>query len=189
MPSVGLPPGVRRFERTYGRTGWLWIASQLARDTAGFMPRTKCVWIGVGEPTDIEMVAIQQECERLRQSLIRWSGDRIRRSPRGYSEGTIYFARCGDCIKIGYSGSSKLRLRDLQVGNPEPLELIGWMRGPQAVERSLHCKFDRLRVRGEWFQAKPLLLRFIAAVTQPGDPVTGTFVPPEEPIDGIECFD
>lgn len=80
----------------------------------------------------------------------------------------IYFIRSGSFVKIGYcAGDPKLRLGQLQVGNPEPLRLVAVKEGDQAAEARWHAMFDHLRVRGEWFRwddaelrdaAKPLIV-------------------------------
>jgi hypothetical protein len=187
--EIAPPQGVRRFRRSRGQVAWLWVASQLFRHSAGFLPRTKCLWIGVGEPGEADLVEIRKESERLREVLTEFIARNRVRTPRSCIQGTIYFARCGENIKIGFSGGARSRLSDLQAGNPEPIELIGWMPGPPQVERSLHRRFAKLRVRREWFRATPALLQFIGSVTPPGEPSGPRFNPPAPAADGPECFD
>jgi hypothetical protein len=80
----------------------------------------------------------------------------------------IYFIQSGRSrfVKIGYcAGEPRVRLAQLQVGNPDPLKLIAVKEGDKDAEKRWHQMFDYLRVRGEWFRwddelrdaAKPLL--------------------------------
>lgn len=77
----------------------------------------------------------------------------------------IYFVRQtnGGPIKVGAGSEPRNRLRTLQVGNPDKLEMIGLCRGTLAGERMLRTLFDddsKLHP-GEWITATPDLLRFI----------------------------
>jgi hypothetical protein len=102
--------------------------------------------------------------------------------------GAVYFARCGDRVKIGFSIDPQARLGILQSGNPEPLTLVGWMPGTQDSERNLHQQFSALHVRGEWFRAEPALLEFIASVTPGRLPDGASFNQPPARVDGPECW-
>jgi superfamily II RNA helicase len=76
-------------------------------------------------------------------------------------------------IKIGFSHHPKGRLKQLQIGHPEPLELMGTMPGSIQLEAQLHRQFRDLRGAGEWFQAGQELLDYIGASitnTRPRDP-------------------
>lgn len=77
----------------------------------------------------------------------------------------VYFIRCGDFIKIGFTrGRAQLdeRVKTLQIGNPFDLEVVDWIVGNWRLEQFLHEKFDHLHHQGEWFRADPELERFIA---------------------------
>lgn len=77
----------------------------------------------------------------------------------------IYFIRQKrtDLVKIGYTlNDPPARLSSLQVGSPEPLEMIGTVPGSVADEAVLHQQFAASRVRGEWFRATPVMGRLIA---------------------------
>ena len=72
----------------------------------------------------------------------------------GYTTQGIYFvqARSGSkLIKIGYSFNADRRIRDLQVGSPEPLLVLGVIPGTRKDERDWHERFHYLRQHGEWF--------------------------------------
>lgn len=70
-------------------------------------------------------------------------------------------------IKIGTAETHALknRISSLQGGNPRKLAIIGFCEGGRAVEQELHKKFNRLRIRGEWFRCNERLLNFIKEVT------------------------
>lgn len=74
----------------------------------------------------------------------------------------IYFIRSGEFVKIGHCRHNvKQRMGKLQIGNPTTLELLGVAGGGPADERDWHSRFDKLRVRGEWFRLDSKLLRAI----------------------------
>lgn len=179
-------PGLKKIPAA-GGTRWCWAASQLSRRSSGFEPRTQLLWVGLGEPDSETLAGIARRCAELTEALARWGGDGRPGRPVCI-QGSIYFARCGEAVKIGFSARPAHRLRDLQIGSAEPVELIGWMPGSPAVERLLHHRFASLRIRGEWFSAAPSLLRFVERVTPGHDPVRGRFRMPAEPVDGPENF-
>ncbi len=87
----------------------------------------------------------------------------------GHRNGLIYFFRCGDWIKIGWTSRSPLRrLREIQAYCPFVVVLVGTIPGKAEVdEQALHERFACHRGGGEWFQASEELLEYIAgAVTQ-----------------------
>jgi hypothetical protein len=66
----------------------------------------------------------------------------------------IYFIRnqTSKAIKIGYTaGDAKMRLRQLQTGHSDRLELLGTIEGGMGLERDLHKKLKFHRIVGEWF--------------------------------------
>lgn len=73
----------------------------------------------------------------------------------GEQVGHVYVIKdlMAKCFKIGWSqGWPAARLRDLQTGNPGPLELVVAI--PAATlqhEQALHRLFDAARLQGEWF--------------------------------------
>ena len=78
----------------------------------------------------------------------------------------IYFIRASDSgnIKIGYSANPDIRRLSLQTGNEQRLELIGTIFGGKKEEKSLHSRFEHLRVNGEWYRGDDELLRYIGTV-------------------------
>ena len=79
---------------------------------------------------------------------------------------SVYFAqrKNDELIKIGYSGSVVLRLRELKA------KLIGSMPGSREAEKSLHAKFAHLHVIGEWFRPGNDLMKFIRTKAQNHEP-------------------
>lgn len=80
----------------------------------------------------------------------------------------VYFvqARSGR-IKIGRSVSPSVRLAALRSGCPEPLFILGVMRGDFAEERAIHTRFAAHRLVGEWFAPAGELLEFIGENVRP----------------------
>ncbi len=71
-----------------------------------------------------------------------------------------YFLRAGDHVKVGKTTDGlKRRVSALQTGNPEEIEIVGWVLGD--VERAFHAHFDKFHARGEWFYAVPSIMRFV----------------------------
>ena len=80
--------------------------------------------------------------------------------------GTIYFVRCLDRVKIGWSSDLKGRLRSIQTTAPAEIKLIGKMRGSIKQERELHARFGHHRLSGEWFNVAPEILAFVETIEQ-----------------------
>ena len=84
----------------------------------------------------------------------------------------VYFVCNPDsnAIKIGIAKNVRRRLTSLQTSSPAELELLGTIKARDEIaarklEQSLHNKFDRERIRGEWFIAEPRLLQYIKEQT------------------------
>lgn len=68
----------------------------------------------------------------------------------------VYVISDGDNIKIGYSKSPRGRLKALQTANSSQLKILRafQVQGQAAAlahEKTLHSKFKKQRIRGEWF--------------------------------------
>ncbi|MCW4039964.1 MAG: GIY-YIG nuclease family protein [Candidatus Bathyarchaeota archaeon] len=69
----------------------------------------------------------------------------------------------GGSIKIGKTRQDpKERLKNLQTGSPEELQIVGLLKGD--IETELHNKFKNLRKHGEWFDNKPELVSYIESL-------------------------
>lgn len=80
------------------------------------------------------------------------------------NNGWVYFIRAVQTgrIKIGFSSSPERRLKELEYGCPEDLELVTKIPGSFFREHDLHRQFAAHRARGEWFEPAPELLAYIA---------------------------
>jgi hypothetical protein len=74
----------------------------------------------------------------------------------GRAHGFVYFIQADDGgpIKIGWALDPIARLKELQVGCPEPLSLLMTLADEGGLETQLHRRFATLRLRGEWFRAE-----------------------------------
>ena len=59
------------------------------------------------------------------------------------------------------------RVRDLQMGVPETLQVYGILNVIRDKERDFHKRFAHLRLRGEWFRKAPELMAFIESIEKP----------------------
>ena len=64
----------------------------------------------------------------------------------------IYFAECGNQIKIGISSNLNARMADLRNEAGRPVSLIGTIAGDLRIERALLKKLRPYRIKGEWFK-------------------------------------
>jgi hypothetical protein len=72
-------------------------------------------------------------------------------------EAIVYFIRCNQFVKIGFTTKLKPRLDLFQSGNPYPLQVIGYVPGGQEMEASIHRALSKNRNVGEWFRlTKPV---------------------------------
>lgn len=91
--------------------------------------------------------------------------------PLQHRDEKVYFLRGSGHIKIGHSKDPVTRLRAIRSGRDEScipdavdrsnLDCIGFIAGGSQTEAELHHKFDRYRVKGEWFIAAPELLDYV----------------------------
>jgi uncharacterized protein YozE (UPF0346 family) len=82
-------------------------------------------------------------------------------------EGYVYFisSKKNLEIKIGFTaGQVEKRLKSLQTAHPYKLQLITKIPGTPEYEKSLHERFSKFRLEGEWFKSDPDLLAFIAVI-------------------------
>lgn len=82
------------------------------------------------------------------------------------TERHVYFIQAGSAggpVKIGLARDPWSRLKELQVGNAEPLELLGHTPACDArsLEQELHRRFSDSHKRGEWFDVTPDMYREI----------------------------
>jgi hypothetical protein len=84
----------------------------------------------------------------------------------GSALGYVYFVQgaSGSPIKIGWAREPQKRIATLQTGRPEPLRALALIEGSRRLEGSIQKHYARLRIRGEWFEPRPSLLKFIEKV-------------------------
>lgn len=84
----------------------------------------------------------------------------------------IYFILNYDsqAVKIGIAKNVKRRLASLQTSSPSELKLLATIKtksvnDARKIEKSLHKRFDKHCIRGEWFKADVELLDYIKQQT------------------------
>lgn len=102
-----------------------------------------------------------------------WDKDRLateaivksaRRARTRQDAGFIYFIRCRDMVKIGFSVNTTNRLNRIQSFCPYPLTLIASIRGTMADEAALHDRFSSYREHSEWFRCEGDLAEYVATL-------------------------
>lgn len=83
------------------------------------------------------------------------------RKERRLDGGIVYFVRCDERVKIGYTRNIGSRLSQFRTSNGKPVELLLTIPGGREEERALHQKFARFRTQGEWFRYVPEIRRVI----------------------------
>ena len=80
----------------------------------------------------------------------------------------IYFVQQdkGGPIKIGVSQEPAARLSQLQVGNPDSLNLLATVLSDTKTEQQLHQVFSKDSIRGEWFRPSNGLITFIKVLSK-----------------------
>lgn len=64
-------------------------------------------------------------------------------------------------VKIGHSRNIPKRIKDIQWGSPQKMELLAVAPGGQRAEARYHKRFFRHRMHGEWFSRTPEIEREI----------------------------
>src|SRR5690606_27489797 len=77
------------------------------------------------------------------------------------SEHFVYAIRSADLVKIGFAADPRKRMKAIQTGNPEAVEVVYLEKHPtrgaaKVREAELHKRLKAFAVRGEWFKAEAL---------------------------------
>jgi hypothetical protein len=99
--------------------------------------------------------------------------------------GYVYFVGVPHCdeVKIGFTaGSPHERCRQLQTGNPHPLEVLCYFPGNPEDEKQMHAEFKADRIHGEWFRKSAALSLFMLGVRLANRGLTGEVQPSETPL-------
>jgi Meiotically up-regulated gene 113 len=85
----------------------------------------------------------------------------------------VYFAGCGDLVKIGITRTVYQRIKTLNTASPSPITLLAHMVGGEREETVLLrlAKREGLHVRGEWFRREGKLADLITAIAKLDDPL------------------
>jgi len=67
----------------------------------------------------------------------------------------VYFILKEDSVKIGFSASPLTRLRSFRCAS-----LLGTISGDRKIEKAMHRRFIKHRIKGEWFRASEDIIRF-----------------------------
>lgn len=100
----------------------------------------------------------------------------LARSNRQHTNSFVYFVIDEHKrVKIGKAADPKRRLKMLQSGCADKLEIVGVLAGGRPLEAELHKLFADSRQRGEWFELTPKLRDLILDAAKAGsrkdDPV------------------
>lgn len=88
-------------------------------------------------------------------------------------EAIVYFIRCNQFVKIGFTTRLKSRLDGLQSGNPYPLQVIGYVPGGPEVELSIHQALAKNRNVGERFRLSKSVRQMIVRLLDEAEPEPG----------------
>jgi hypothetical protein len=75
--------------------------------------------------------------------------------PDRRKESVVYFVSVRGFIKIGWTTNWRRRFTELQIANPEPIEVLLIVGRPPVYEKTMHAKFAGFRAAGEWFRDVP----------------------------------
>jgi hypothetical protein len=109
----------------------------------------------------------------------------VRSEPPG--DGYVYVMECAGFYKVGWSGAPSERLRQIQLCNPLPVQLVGHIKGSMDDETSWHKRFSSKRVRGEWFSLSPQDLETFLGEPVVGDPPKAPNLRRESVCDAPDC--
>jgi hypothetical protein len=100
---------------------------------------------------EIEAAVAAQEREE-RERLDKLFADNAEWVADDQRHGYVYFVESDMRIKIGWTKDVRARLRELQCGNPNPIELRDAIADDDAqmLERLLHGFFSHCKHNGEW---------------------------------------
>jgi hypothetical protein len=120
------------------------------------------IWQEINQKYE-EHIRIAQEAEAKRKAQQEALQAESRAIAERKARELVYFIvdRQESIVKIGVSMSPENRLRSLRTSNPRLLELAATLPGGYDLERQLHERYAKHRIKGEWFQLTPGILRQI----------------------------
>jgi len=154
VPDGSLPAHVR-MKKAKGRT-YYYFDSGLKDDNG----KTELLRLPhLGDPEFAAAVAAA--------TLERWQRIPPRFTPRsevvvGDAQGDyLYFARCGNAVKIGRARDVVVRMVNMQTNNPDPVDCLCSLTGRGHEEDRWHAMFAADLIRGEWYKWTPRLAQAI----------------------------
>lgn len=90
-------------------------------------------------------------------------------APKPKPTGYVYFLRAGNVVKIGFTTNLRQRWAALRIANPETTFICHFVKGTQRTEREFHKRFSEYRVRGEWFDIRGRLAKYLERYIYPVD--------------------
>lgn len=75
--------------------------------------------------------------------------------------GHVYFLRSGNAVKIGFSTNLRERQRSIQTACSEPAFICRVIEGDMDTERAFHKRFAEYRLKGEWFDLRGAVARYL----------------------------
>jgi hypothetical protein len=81
--------------------------------------------------------------------------------PTGFEPVTIGLEGRKPTVKIGFSKNLQGRLEKLRNGNSFPVFICKFVNGDRKTERSFHKRFAEYRLRGEWFDLRGSLAKYL----------------------------
>jgi hypothetical protein len=80
--------------------------------------------------------------------------------PRG--PGFVYFIRCGEYVKVGFTKNPQERTKSLRSMTPYPTKMLKVIAGTMAGERAIHKVLAEYHHHFEWFRLEDTLREAIA---------------------------
>jgi hypothetical protein len=86
---------------------------------------------------------------------------RLRAAEKQKERGYVYFLRAGNEVKIGFSTDPRNRQSNLRVASAGNAFIARLEEGTRETERRFHKRFAEYHVRGEWFDLRGRLARYL----------------------------
>ena len=69
--------------------------------------------------------------------------------------------KAGNAVKIGRSTNLRSRFKSLQTGSADAARIVKIIPGGQRREKEFHKRFAEYRIRGEWFDLRGALAKYL----------------------------
>jgi hypothetical protein len=76
-------------------------------------------------------------------------------------KGYVYFFRAGNTVKIGFTTNLRERSHSLRTSCPEHAFMAKFLKGGKSTERQFHERFAEYRLKGEWFDLRGRLAKYL----------------------------